>query len=129
MTLEVASIDRVSEEEAARRIEEALLQSTRRSVAQARRHDAARRRLREARRMVLSIAHHQGMFRLPADLERVALMLDWWAPGGGRPDTGRAFREIVLQLDREGLIVEIEDDGRLVGYGLSDAGRRELLGP
>lgn len=125
---EVMYADKVDRTEAVRRIAEAKEQRKNRSAAQFVRHlkEKAHRKdcINEARRKVLSIAHHDGKFLCTKDLPRIALFAEW-----SMDDTGRPFREICLPLFREGLIQEFRDeDDRFVGYTITDAGRKELLG-
>lgn len=121
---EVMYADKVDRVEAARRLAEAKEQHKNRSVAQFVRHCKAKDRIKDARHKVLAIAHHDGRFLCAKDLTRIALFAGW-----NTDDTGRPFREICLPLFREGLIQEFRDeDERFVGYTITDAGRKELLG-
>lgn len=129
--VEVAYIDNVSREEAARRVAEAIEQRKNRSVAQYVRHCKRKDRVEAARRRVLSIAHHHGQFLCADELESIAYMADWKTPLGGFGywDTGRVFREICRPLEKSGLLQELRnDDDRFIGYTITEAGRRELLG-
>lgn len=122
--MEVAYLDRVSAEEAAVRIRLAREQSARRSVAQRRRRWLESRKLDEARRLVLRIAHEEGEFVCARDLVRVAILLP-----GRRIDTGAAFRKVCLPLKRDGLVTELRDDeDRFIGYVITEAGVAELNG-
>lgn len=128
---EVAYIDEVSQEEAARRVAEAKAQSRRRSVAQFMRHCRAKDRVEEARRRVLSIAHHEGRFLCESELENIAYIAQWRSPtyDYGYWDTGRVFREICRPLEKDGLIAELRnEDERFIGYVITEAGKKVLLG-
>lgn len=121
---EVMYADKVDRAEAVRRLAEARQQSMNRSVAQYMRHCRAKDRVNDARRHVLAIAYHEGRFMCAKDLSRIALIAKW-----DILDTGRPFRDICLPLYREGLIQELRDeDDRFVGYTITDAGRKQLLG-
>jgi len=121
---EVMYADKVDRAEAIRRIAVAREQHKNRSVAQFLRHYRRKDKLKDARRRVLSIAYHEGKLFCRRDLRRIALFAGW-----DTADTGRPFREICLPLCREGLTAELRDeDDRFVGYTLTDAGRKELLG-
>jgi len=121
---EVMHADKVDRAEAERRIALAKQQHQNRSVAQFVRHCKAKDRINDARRKVLAIAHHDGLFLCVKDLPRIALFAEW-----NTDDTGRPFREICLPLHKEGLIQEFRDeDDHFVGYTITDAGRKELIG-
>lgn len=128
---EVAYIDGVSQEEAARRVAEAKEQHKNRSVAQYVRHCKAKDKVEDARRRVLSIAHHQGKFLCADELENIAYLAGWKSPAGSLSywDTGRVFREICLPFEKSGLLQELRsEENRFIGYTITEAGRRELLG-
>lgn len=121
---EVMHPDKVDRAEAMRRLAEAKEQRINRSAAPFVRHCKAKDRIRDARRNVLSIAHHKGPFLCVQNLPGIALVAGW-----NIDDTGKPFREICLPLFREGLIQEFRnEDDRFVGYTITDAGRKELLG-
>lgn len=129
--VEVAYIDGVSKDEAARRVAEAREQSKNRSVAQYVRHCKAKDKVEDARRRVLSIAHHHGQFLCAEELENIAFIANWKAPAGGFDywDTGRVFREICRPFEKAGMLQELRnDEDRFIGYTITDAGRKELLG-
>jgi len=129
--VEVAYIDGVSRDEAARRVAEAREQSKNRSVAQYVRHRKAKDKVEDARRRVLSIAHHYGQFLCAEELENIAFIANWKAPTGvfGYWDTGRVFREICRPFEKAGMLQELRnDEDRFIGYTITDAGRKELLG-
>jgi hypothetical protein len=121
---EVMYADKVDRTEAVRRLAEAKEQRRNRSAAQFVRHCKEKDRINDARRKVLSIAYHDGQFLCAKDLSRIALFAGW-----PLTDTGRPFREICMPLFKEGLTQEFRDeDDRFVGYTLTDAGRKELIG-
>lgn len=127
---EVANIDGVSREEAARRIAVAKAQRTNRSVAQYVRHCKAKDELEEAQRRVLTIAHTRGRFLCANELEHIARLADWKAPMGSFSlwDTGRVFVEICRPLEKTGLLDELrDDDERFIGYTITDSGRQALF--
>lgn len=129
--VEVVWIDGVSHDEAARRVAKAREQSKNRSVAQCVRHYKAKYKVEEARRHVLSVAHHRGQFLCADELENIAYIANWKAPAGGFGywDTGRVFREICRPLERAGMLQELRDEeDRFIGYTITDGGRKELLG-
>lgn len=129
---EVAYSDKVSREEAQRRIEEATAQRGNRSAAQYLRHCRARDKVDAARRRILSIAHHDGRFLCAEQLENIARLANWKAPLSSHQywDTGRAFRELCLPQEKAGLLQELRDeDDKFIGYTITEAGRTELLGP
>lgn len=122
--IEVASIDNVSHEEAARRVAEARRQKINRAVGQRMRHIKVTQKFEDARRKALSIAYHEGRFLCSKDLFWIALTAGW--PTG---DTGKPMREILMPLERAGMLAELRDeDDRFIGYSITDAGRKELLG-
>lgn len=128
---EVARLDKVSREEAAQRIELARAESKNRSVAQYLRQCKARDRVEQARRRILWLAYHQGSFLCAQHLEDIARLAQWKSPRGSHSfwDTGRAFRELCRPHEREGRLQELRDeDDRFIGYTLTEAGRKELLG-
>lgn len=128
---EVMHADKVDREEAVRRLTEAKVQQMNRSVAQYVRHCKAKDRVDEARRQVLALAHHRGQFLCAEQLENIAFIARWKAPAGsfGYWDTGRVFREICRPLAKAGMLEELRDeDDRFVGYTITAAGRKELLG-
>lgn len=64
-------------------------------------------------------------------LEDIARLAQWKSPRGSHSfwDTGRAFRELCRPHEREGRLQELRDeDDRFIGYTLTEAGRKELLG-
>jgi len=80
---------------------------------------------------VLSIAHHHGQFICADELENIAYMAGWKSPSGSFSywDTGRVFREICRPFEKAGLLRELRnEEDRFVGYTITDAGRKELLG-
>jgi site-specific DNA-cytosine methylase len=131
---EVAYADKVSREEAARRIKEDLEQSGRRSAAQWLRHTRAKNKVASARQRILAIAHHEGRFLCAERLEDIAFDANWRSPPGGFSqsywDTGRVFRELCRPMEKAGLLAELRDpeEDRFIGYTITDAGRKELLG-
>ncbi|CDQ10567.1 protein of unknown function [Acidithiobacillus ferrivorans] len=130
--VEVACIDGVSHTEAARRVAEAREQSRNRSMAQRMRHWKAKNKVEAARRQVLSIAHHRDQFLCADELENIGFTANWKAPdnasGFSYWDTGRVFREICRPLEKAGMLQELRKEDRFVGYTITDAGRKELLG-
>ena len=128
---EVMYADKVDRAEAVRRLAEAKVQRMNRSVAQYVRHCKAKDKVEEARRRVLSIAHHQGQFLCAEELENIAFIANWKAPASefGYWDTGRVFREICCPFEKAGLLQELRnEEDRFIGYIITDAGRRKLLG-
>lgn len=88
------------------------------------RHFKQGRAIEEAKLKVLSIAYHEGKFLCRRDLSLIAIYANW-----SSTDIGRPFREICLPMEREGLIQQFrDDDDKFVGYTITDAGRRMLLG-
>lgn len=124
--IEIVSIDKCSAEEAGRRYDLAVKQSVRRSMAQTKRHADAKFAVELARDLVLVLAQKNGVFACPNDLKLVSYRAGWGMDLG--PDsTGRAFREFVLPFKRDGLLVEKRDeDDKLVGYTITDAGEAFL---
>jgi len=124
---EIASVDAIAREEAARRYDAALAQHIRRSVGQSMRHydararrtieaEVAARRNAECRALVLRIAQRSGMFACPEHLRDVSAHAGWGRDVGA-DSTGRAYVDFVLPLVREGLLSEHrDDDDRLRGY-------------
>jgi hypothetical protein len=123
---DIAYVDGVDQDEAARRHDVAIAQRTRRSVGQTIRQRNVRNAITAARNFVLLIAQANGLFACPGDLAAISDRAGWGDEIG--PDTtGRAYREFVLQLEREGLLAEKRnEDDRLIGYTLTDAGVQYL---
>lgn len=115
-------MDGVDPEEAARRYGLAIDQHIRRSAGQMKRRKRADDGRNAARDLVLKLARNRGLFACPDDLVAISTRAGW----GGQPGhdtTGRAYREFVLQLERDGLLVEKRgEDDKLIGYTLTDSG-------
>jgi len=125
----IVDIDGVDRDEATRRYQEARIQQSNRAKGQIVRKLKSDRKanqgIYEARLHVLSRAYHHGKYLCKTDLGMTALYAGWSISD----DTGKAFSKICLPLEREGLIHELrDDDDRLIGYTITDAGRKELLG-
>ena len=123
---EIVWVDDVNEEEAARRYDEALRQQDNRAAGQYRRHANAKRARERARFSILLRAGSPAGFMLPRDLRSISEMAGWgWVEGFH--STGRVFREWILPLVRNGILADIrDDDGRLIGYRLTDKGQSSL---
>lgn len=126
--IEVASIDKISQEEAAWRIAKAREQSASRAAGQHIRMNKVARTSDELRMHVLASAHRNGEFRCATELEPLAILASRKAPPPvfGRWDARRIFRTICLPLHKEGLLREVYDEGSFIGYTLTEAGRKEL---
>lgn len=126
--LEVAKADQVSQEEAARRIAKAREQSAYRAAGQRIRQTKVEQTSEELRLRVLAIAASDGQFRCTADLERLAA----WAgraaphPAYGRWDASRILKTICRPLHNAGMLLEVFEAGQLVGFTVTEAGRKEL---
>lgn len=124
--VEVASVDGVSYEEAARRYDEASDQQVRRSVGQHKRHMNAKSAWDSARFLVFILADKTSGMACPNDLRQVSERAGWGTEFGFN-STGRAFREFVLPMVREGLLSEVRDEeDHLTGYLLTDAGQQAM---
>lgn len=125
---EVAAIDGVSLEEAARRVSEAMKQRSNRAVAQfvRRRREASDVNL--ARLRVLLLASLPHGFICSEHLSEIACTAKWKNRGAGEYwDTARAFREICMPLEKDGLLQELRDeDDRFFGYSITAAGRKAV---
>jgi len=108
--------DKVPYDEAVRRLAVARTQHINRSVGQYVRFRRAKDAVDEARQRVLAIAQRPGGFICDKELEDVASIAKWKTPTG-TGDTGRVFRDILLPLEREGVLTEIRDeDAKFIGY-------------
>ena len=123
--IEVASIDGVSLEEAARRVAEAKKQRINRSIAQTARHQEEKYQVEKARTEVLIIACRPTGFLCAKELENIARIAGWKSPREIRLfgdadqwwDTGRVFREICRPFEKAGLLQEIcDEDDNFIGY-------------
>lgn len=113
---EVMYDDKVPYDEAVRRLAVARTQHINRSVGQYVRFRRAKDAVDEARQRVLAIAQRPGGFICDKELEDVASIAKWKTPTG-TGDTGRVFRDILLPLEREGVLTEIRDeDAKFIGY-------------
>ena len=96
---------------------EAIRQQIRRSVGQERRRAREKSKRETADYIVLFYA--KTFFDCRKDIQRIARIVGW-------NDLGKVFREIVLPLERQGLLCMAYDDERFVGYTLTDAGLERL---
>jgi hypothetical protein len=120
--IEIASIDKCSSEEAGQRYDLAIKQSVRRSMAQTKRHADAKLAVELARDLVLILARNNDLFACPKDLLVVSQRAGW-GYSESFTSSGRVYREFVLPFKREGMLTEKRDeDGKLVGYTITDAG-------
>lgn len=117
MVQEVMCQDKCDEAEASRRVDEAIRQQIRRSVGQERRRAREKSKRETADYIVLFYA--KTFFDCRKDIQRIARIVGW-------NDLGKVFREIVLPLERQGLLCMAYDDERFVGYTLTDAGLERL---
>lgn len=125
---EIAHWDQVDEKEAERRYDVALQQWINRSVGQYRRQNKIKMAVKSARDLALSIAYHEGAFICSRDLSRVSQEAGWGCLTGF-DSTGRAMRDIIDPLEKEGLFIELRtvEDDKFIGYTLTDSGRKVFL--
>ena len=124
---EIVGIDHVDFIEAERRYETAQKQLIDRAIGQARRQDKIKSAIKNARNRALAITYHYGQFVCSKDLPTISNIADWGYSVGFN-STGRAMREIVAPLEKEGSLSELYDeDGKFIGYTLTDTGRKEFL--
>jgi hypothetical protein len=125
---EIAGMDRVDEKEAERRFDAARQQQINRKVGQARRQDKIKMAIEDARMLALAIAYHQGAFICSRDLPRISDKAGW-SYSVGFNSTGRAMREIIDPMEKSGFFAELcNEDERFIGYSLTEAGRKKVLG-
>lgn len=124
---EIAHMDKVDETEAARRYDTAVQQMINRMVGQSRRRDKAKMAIDDARMFAISIAFHKGAFLCSRDLSDISYKAGWGV-SIGFDSTGRAMREIIEPLEKDGLFSELRDaDDKFIGYILTPAGQKEFL--
>lgn len=121
--IDIASYDKVSEQEAGRRFDIARQQMNNRCVAQRKRRYNDKVATEDARSLALSIAFHQGAFVCSRDLKAVSLKAGWGGAIGSK-STGRVMKEIIIPLEKESYFVELRgEDDEFIGYVLSDKGK------
>jgi hypothetical protein len=119
---EIAGFDGVDENEAERRFDAAKEQQINRKIGQGRRWNKAKMAFEDARFMALGIAYHKGQFLCARDLPSISGKAGWGYSIGNN-STGRAMRKIIEPLEKAGLFSELRDEGKFVGYVLTDLGR------